>query len=126
MAKKKQNLPDLKSQDPLVPIDITTLGGNGDPCFGKGYNLSTKECKICGDSELCAIKMAQELNISRRELEDKKHFKDLDILEDTDAIKKFMRKLKRTGETRKSIISKASAKYEVPTRDLRKLYKELK
>ena len=27
------------------------MGTNGDPCFGIEYDLSTKECKLCGDSE---------------------------------------------------------------------------
>lgn len=125
MAKKTKNLPDLSKQDPLVPIDITNLG-NGQDCFGCAYDLSTKECKLCGDSELCALKMAQNLNITRKELNEKNHYKDLDILEDIDAIKKHMRKLKRTGKSRKEIIQECSTKYEVPTKDLRKLYRELK
>jgi len=123
---KKQQLPILEKQDPLEPIDITQLGSNGDPCFGKGYDLSTKECKICGDSELCAFKMAQDLNITRKELDEKKHFKDLDILEDVQAIKKFMRNLKRKSVNRKDIINQASEKFEVPQKDLRKIYRELK
>ena len=87
MAKKnKNNLPDIRKQDPLVPIDVTNLG-NGNDCFGQAYDLSTKECKLCGDSELCALKMSQNLNITRQELNDKNHYKDLEILEDVDAIK---------------------------------------
>ena len=65
MAKKKQTLPDIKNQDPLEPINIAELGSNSDPCFGIGYDLSTKECKLCGDSELCAFKMSQNMNITR-------------------------------------------------------------
>lgn len=126
MAKKKQTLPDISKHDPLVPIDITTLGTNGDPCFGKGYDLTTKECKLCGDSELCAFKMSQELRITRKELEEKNKYKDLDVLEDTDAIKKYMRNLKRKGIEKKEIISKAVDKFEVPRDIIRKLYKELK
>jgi hypothetical protein len=122
---KKDKLPTLSKQDPLEPIDITTLGSNGDPCFGKGYDLSTKECKLCGDSELCAFRMSQDLNITRKELNDKKHFKDLDILEDVGAIKKYMRNLKRKGLNRKEIINQASEKFEVPSKDLRKIYKEI-
>ena len=75
--KEKKNLPVLSKQSPLVPVDVTQLGGNGDPCFGKGYDLSTKECKLCGDSELCCIKMSQALNVTRKELEAKNHYKDL-------------------------------------------------
>lgn len=123
---KKQKLPDLSKQDPLVPIDITQLGTNGDPCFGKGYDLTTKECKLCGDSELCAFKMSQELRITRKELEEKNKYKDLDVLEDVDGIKKYMRNLKRKGLEKKEIISKSIEKFEVPRDIIRKLYKELK
>lgn len=127
MGNRKQNLPDLSKQDPLNPqIDLLSIGTNGDPCFGKSYDLSTKECKQCGDSELCAFKMAQSLGKTRGELEAKKHYKDLDILEDVEGIKKFMRRLKRAGESRREIVKKASLKFEVPTGDLRKIYKELK
>lgn len=123
MAKRK-NLPSIKNHDPLVPIDVTNLGNEND-CFGQAYDLTTKECKLCGDSELCALKMSQNLNITRKQLNEKNHFKDLDILEDIPAIKKYMRSLKRKGETRKSIISKASSKFEVPTKDLRKIYRDI-
>lgn len=126
MAKKQKNLPALSNHNPLIPIDITQLGTNGDPCFGKGYDLTTKECKLCGDSELCAFKMAQELRITREELEAKNKYKDLDILEDVDAIKKYMRSLKRKGISKKDIISKSIEKFEVPKNTIRELYKELK
>ena len=46
---KPKKLPDLSKQDILTPIDLTQLGTNGDVCFGIGYDLSTKECKLCGD-----------------------------------------------------------------------------
>jgi hypothetical protein len=75
MAKKKQTLPDIKNQDPLEPINIAELGSNSDPCFGIGYDLSTKECKLCGDSELCAFKMSQNMNITRKELEQKNQYR---------------------------------------------------
>ena len=103
MAKKKQMLPDLTKQDILTPLDISQLGSNGDPCFGIGYDLSTKECKLCGDSELCAFKMSQNLNITRKELEQKNQYKDLDVLEDTVGIKKYIRGLIRKGKDRKKL-----------------------
>lgn len=126
VKKKKLKLPDLRKQDPLTPIDITQLGSNGDPCFGKGYNLSTKECKICGDAELCAFKLSQNLKITRKELEEKNHYKDLDMLEDVKGIKKYIRSLKRKGLTRKEIVTKASEKFEVPKKDIRTIYRTLK
>lgn len=123
---KKQEVIKLPEHDPLKPVDITKLGSNQDPCFGKGYDLSTKECKLCGDSELCAIKMAQTLRITRKELEEKNNYKDLDILEDTKGIKKHIRALKRKGLKRKEIIAKTSEKFEVPIDTIKKIYKELK
>lgn len=126
MAKKKQTLPDIKNQDPLEPINIAELGSNLDPCFGIGYDLSTKECKLCGDSELCAFKMSQNMNITRKELEQKNQYKDLDVLEDTVGIKKYIRGLIRKGKERKEIITKTVEKFEVPRKRIRELYKECK
>lgn len=126
MAKKKQTLPDIKNQDPLEPINIAELGSNGDPCFGIGYDLSTKECKLCGDSELCAFKMSQNMNITRKELEQKNQYKDLDVLEDTVGIKKYIRGLIRKGKERKEVITKTIEKFEVPRKRIRELYKECK
>ena len=126
MARKSQSLPDISKQDPLEPFDINTIGTNGDPCFGKAYDLSTKECKICGDSELCAFKMSQELNITRKELEDKYKYKDLDVLEDVKGIKKYIRRQIKADNSRKDIIAKAVEKFEVPKAIIRKLYKEVK
>lgn len=125
MAKKK-NLPDITKHDPLVPFDLSSIGTNGDPCFGKSYDLSTKECKLCGDSELCAFKMSQELNITRKQLEEKNHYKDLDVLEDTDGIKKYIRSLKRKGKSRKEIIEAAVHKFEVPKDRIRSIYLSMK
>ena len=125
MASKREKLPNLKKVDPLQPIDVTKLGSNGDPCFGKAYDLSTKECKLCGDSELCCLKMSQSLNITRKELEAKNHYKDLDNLEDVNGIKKYIRGLKRKGSTRKEIVEKASIKFEVPKKDIRLIYKSM-
>ncbi len=126
MAKKKQTLPDIKNQDPLEPINIAELGSKGDPCFGIGYDLSTKECKLCGDSELCAFKMSQNMNITRKELEQKNQYKDLDVLEDTVGIKKYIRGLIRKGKERKEVITKTVEKFEVPRKRIRELYKECK
>lgn len=127
VQKSKNKTIDITKVDPLQVVDITKLGiSEYDPCFGKGYNLSTKECKLCGDSELCALKMAQVLKMTRKELEEKNHYKDLDTLEDVEGIKKYMRSLKRKGLTRKEIVSKCNTKFEVPKKDLRIIFKQLK
>ena len=124
--KKKQKLPDIEKHDPLTPFSLEEIGSNGDPCFGKAYDLKTKECKLCGDSELCAIKMSQLLNVTRKELEEKNKYKDLDMLEDIAGIKKYIRGQIRKGKERKEIVTKTSEKFEVPKKIIRKIYKELK
>lgn len=125
MAKKKKSkLPDISTHDILTPLDVSKLGTNDDPCFGIGYDLSTKDCKLCGDSELCAFKMSQNLNITRKELEAKNNYKDLDVLEDTVGIKKYIRGLIRKEKDKKEIISKAVEKFEVPKKRIRELYRE--
>jgi hypothetical protein len=126
VKKKKSTLPDITKQDPLTPFSIENLGTNGDPCFGQGYDLTTKECKLCGDSELCAFKMSQQLHITRKELEEKNKYKDIDNLEDVKGIKKYIRGLKRKGLKRKEIVEKTSIKFESPKEVVRKIYKELK
>lgn len=123
--KGKKSLPDLSNHDPLQPIDLSSIGSNGDPCFGKGYDLSTKECKLCGDSELCAYRMSQLLNKTRKELEEENKYKDLDVLEDVSGIKKYLRARKRKGDGSRECINKASEKFEVPIKLIRKIYKEV-
>lgn len=127
MPRKSKNLPDITKQDPLEPFDINQIGDEGmDPCFGKAYDLSTKECKRCGDSELCAFKMSQSLNITRKELEAKNKYKDIDILEDVKGMKKYIRGLIRKGTSRKDIIQKTMTKFETPKDIVRKIYKEIR
>jgi len=125
VKKKKSLLPDLSKMDILKPLSITDIGSNGDPCFGKAYDLSTKECKMCGDSELCAIVFAQTMNTTRGEIEKEKHFKDMDVLIDIPGVKKYMRKLKRTGYIKKDIITMSMAKFEIAKSDTRDIYRSL-
>lgn len=123
--KKKDMLPDLSKVDILTPLSISDIGSNGDPCFGKEYDLTTSECKSCGDSELCAMVFAQKLNKTREDLEKDNHYKDMDTLLDLKGIKKYMRSQKRQGETKKSIIEKAMKKYSIARSDARDIYRGL-
>jgi len=124
--KKKRDLPDISKADPLVPIDIDSIGTNGDPCFGKGYDLTTNECKMCGDSELCCIKFAAALGKTRKELEKENDYKDLETLVDIPAVKKTIRNLKRKGEDRKTIRQKLQAKYHLSESEAKDLYRKYK
>lgn len=128
MAKKSKKTDLVLSEmDPLTPItNIDNLGSDKDPCFGKEYDLTTNECKLCGDSELCAICFAQKLNKTRAEIEKESHFKDMEKLLDIQGIKKYMRSLIRKELSRKDVISKAIDKFDITKKDARSIYKSLK
>lgn len=127
MKKTKQTLPDISTMLILKPVDISSLGNlDTDPCFGKEYDLSTKECKMCGDSELCCIKFADKVGKTRKQLEKENQYKDLEILVDKSAVFKSIRALKRKGDDKKTIIQKIQAKYELSIKEARLLYKEQK
>lgn len=127
MSKKKKNLPDLSKQDILEPItNLENLGSDNDPCFGKEFDLTTDECKMCGDSELCSICFAQKLNKTRSEIEEESHFKDLEKLIDIKSVKKYMRSLIRKDTPRKEILSKSMEKFEITKKDARSIYRSLK
>lgn len=127
MKKTKQTLPDISTMPILKPVDISSLGNlDTDPCFGKEYDLSTKECKMCGDSELCCIKFADKVGKTRKQLEKENQYKDLEILVDKSAVFKSIRALKRKGDDKKTIIQKIQVKYELSIKEARLLYKEQK
>lgn len=114
----------LKKGDILTPIKISDLGTDNDPCFGKLYDLTTPECKMCGDSELCSIKTAEHLGKTRKELETTHQYKDLDRLVDVAGAKKYYRSLKRKDKTKKEIIEAIRTKYEITLKETRTLYRE--
>lgn len=124
--KPKKSLPDLSKTEILKPVDIDSIGSNGDPCFGTKYDLTTNECKMCGDSELCCIKFAAAMGKTRKELEKENDYKDLEILVDIPAVKKTIRALKRKGEDRKTIRQKIQAKYHVSEAEAKELYRKYK
>ena len=121
---KKSNLPSLVGKDVLQPLDIKSIGSNGDPCFGIAYDLSTEECKQCGDSELCCIKFAAALGKTRKELEEANNYKDMEVMVDKVSAKKLFRSLKRKGLDKKEIIQKLQDKFELPLKEARLLYRE--
>ena len=70
------------------------------------------------------VQDVSELEHYKERIEQKNQYKDLDVLEDTVGIKKFIRGLIRKGKDRKEIISKTVEKFEVPKKRIRELYKE--
>ena len=129
MAKKKKDKlkevrKELETGDIFEPIDITKLGSGNDPCFGKNYDLSTKECKMCGDSELCCIKFTALMGKTRKELEAETKFKDLEPLVDIEGCKKYYRKLVREKLGKKEILDKLQSKVELSRKEARDIYRK--
>ena len=121
---KKNKLIKLEDTPILKPVDIDSIGSSDDPCFGKAYDLSTQECRSCGDSELCCIKFAEMMGKTRKELEEENQYKDMELLVDKVAAKKTFRALRRKGEDKKTIIQKLQAKYSITIKEARTLYRE--
>lgn len=122
MEKKKKKI----KLDPLVPVSLDMIGGENDVCFGREYDLSTDECKQCGDSELCAIKFAAELGKTRKQLEQENNYKDLESLVDTKAVYKTIRALKRKNLKMSEILDRIQAKYELSREEAKSIYREWK
>jgi hypothetical protein len=74
--RKPRNKIDKSKVDFFLPLDVLSLGGPDDPCFGKLQDISTPECQRCGDSELCSIKMTQTSIKKRAKIEEGQTFKD--------------------------------------------------
>lgn len=122
MMKAKQK--SYKESDPLEPINFKSIGSKNDPCFGKLYDLTTQECKICGDSELCCSVFARNQGKTRKELEKENSFKDIETLIDKTAVRKTIRYMVRKGKAKKEILEAIQSKYETSREDARALYRE--
>ena len=121
MSKKKRNKKKAQAElDLLKPVNIMELGSSLD-CFGREYDLSTDECKRCGDSEFCAIACSANLNIERKELEQNTEFKD--IAQD-DPIKKFILKKLERGTEVKKIVPRVVKRFDLDKKEARKLVKK--
>jgi len=121
---------DKEEYDILKPIDIFSFGTDDDPCFGKYHDLKAAECRECGDSEFCAIVMAQNLHKERLKLETNQRFKDIEDA-DFDAdnqrrlIKNFISKHQSEGYPRLKIILLVSKKLKVPKDMVKDVYDKL-
>jgi hypothetical protein len=84
MKKTKSNRKPRKDSKRITPkkaqkpLDVSMIGTEDDPCFGKLYEPATEECHGCGDSELCAIVHMHNLDKRRKKIEKKQKFKDLE------------------------------------------------
>lgn len=126
---KRQREPREKTPkvDFMEPINIAQFGTDKDPCFGKLYNLSTPECKRCGDSELCAVVMGQNNHSKRLKIESETRFKDLEIVEPVNsALEEWVKMKIEEGLTRTEIIKKAKNTYGSSRDEIKSIYKKYK
>jgi len=61
-----------------TPVNLTVVGTEADPCFGKHHDSLAPECQRCGDSEFCIIAKAHKLTNKRLKLESENTYKDLE------------------------------------------------
>lgn len=133
MAKRKSRKKISKKVDitkPLLPIDILEFGTDNDPCFGKHYDLTEDECKICGDCHLCSIVFNQKTENKRSKIEKENRFKDLELTNgvsfDKKEVNKFISKLLGKGIPRLKIIRKTMDKFSLEKSKVKELINKLK
>lgn len=96
MSKRKiRDKIEVSEAEMLKPLDIEKFGSKNDPCFGKLYNLGTKECKRCGDSEICGSVFSQYLNKERKNIESTTRFKDIELSPAQRDVHNYIKKLKK-------------------------------
>jgi len=130
MGRKSREEIDKSDYDLLKPLDILSLGGEDDPCFGKLHDLKAEECQQCGDSEFCAIVKAQNLHKERLKIESQQRLKDVEeaseeLLKKRKKARKFIDKCKEQGRKRLKTILQTCGKFNLPKDIVTKLYDEL-
>jgi len=127
---------DLDTLDMTKPLDISKFGSDEDPCFGKLYDLNTKQCKMCADADFCAIKMAQTQTSKRNEINKQNNF--IEELKQNDKpihsatntvnkkVKKFMKRRIDMGAAGVLIRRDAVKKYDITREQAKEIYLSLK
>jgi hypothetical protein len=122
MAKRKtRDEINLSDKEMLKPLNIEAFGSDKDPCFGKLYNLTTPECKRCGDSEICAIVFAQKMNVKREKVEGENRFKDLELDTPVKDIEEYIKMLKKKGYKESKIIRLAKKKFNISRQSIKEI-----
>lgn len=121
---------DKSEIDLLKPIDILSLGGEDDPCFGKHHDIKAPECIECGDSDFCAIVKAQGLHKERIDIESKQRFKDIEEsdkigLEKRKKAKILIKKYMGLGFKRMKIVVKVSEETNLEKDLIKQLYEQI-
>lgn len=123
MAKKKKERKPKSDKELslLEPVDIMQLGSELD-CFGKEYDLSTDECKRCGDSEFCAIACSANLHAERKKIGKKTVFKDEQLDKNEDSkIKDFITKKLERGVEESKIVVRVVKRFGISKKDAKKM-----
>lgn len=125
--RKARNKIKKKKVDFLKPIDITQFGTDDDPCFGKHYNLAEKECKRCGDSEICGLIFSQGLHKKRKKVESKYRFKDMELepKKQNESLKKWVKEKMLEGKKRYEVIKLANKTFGSTRKEIKQIYKTL-
>lgn len=122
--KKREKVDKPISADQLLTVtDISKIGSTEDPCFGKHFDLSTKECKRCGDSEMCSIAFASKMNGVRTMVEHTNSFKDIN--NDVESVKETIRKMVKNKKSRTDIVNRLVSKYQMDKKSARTLYRQV-
>jgi hypothetical protein len=122
MAKRKtRDEIEISDSKMLKPLDIETFGSDKDPCFGKLYDLTTPECKRCGDSEICAIVFSQKMNSTREKVEKNNRFKDLELETPVKDIEDYIKGLKKKGYKESKIIRLTKKKFDISRKTVKEI-----
>lgn len=126
MAKRKpqQTVSENNSLSPLEPIDVTKLGTDDDPCFGKHNDPKAPECQICGDFEFCSIVTAQNIRKLRVKEEKKVDYKDIKKDPPIEEIRKWM-KVNLEKKSKVKVIALAIKKFEISKQKAKTLINNL-
>ena len=124
---RKQSI-EISEKEISKPLDVLSMGSADDPCFGKEWDLKAKECKRCGDSEICAVVMAQGMKAIRAEIESDNRFKDLEEAEiiDNPDIRKYIDKKLALGWDKKKIIKRISKRFKKTQTEAKEFYQSYK
>ena len=122
----KSNI-DKSDIDLLKPVDILSLGGDDDPCFGKHHDIKAPECMECGDADFCAIVKAQNLHKERLNIESGQRFKDIEEsdkvnVEKRKKAKMLIKKYQDAGLKRMKIILKVAEETKLEKDLIKQLY----
>lgn len=132
MGSKRKSREEINKEDIdlLKPINISLLGSDEDPCFGKLHDLVAKECRSCGDSEFCAIVKAQGLHKERLDIESNQRFKDIEEA-DSDMVNKkeeaiaLIKDYKEMRLPRMKIVIKVAKEKNLPKEIVKQLYNQI-